>query len=176
MVSHVSGLRMIAQGTDGVSRGNLKEGVNQGIDMFSFFPWNKSALEAQPLLKGWVEDWVKNETIFLDPQDWYVQGHDIIGYEKNKAGFSIPIIEHGWYVWAPPPAAADVALEELRKARIKRTVSTHIIIIPKLMTPIWLQQVHKVADLIIEIPAIHDFWQETNYETLNCFCFPNAHL
>jgi hypothetical protein len=38
IVSHVAGTRMIAQGTDGVSRGLFTEGVNAGIEMLSFVP------------------------------------------------------------------------------------------------------------------------------------------
>ena len=44
LVTQVSGLRMIAQGTDGVSRGQWKEGVTGGLKMLSFCPWNKSAI------------------------------------------------------------------------------------------------------------------------------------
>lgn len=43
-VIHVSGKRMIAQGTDGVSRGFLMEGVMAGDDMLSFVDLGKSAL------------------------------------------------------------------------------------------------------------------------------------
>jgi hypothetical protein len=38
IVSRVFGSRMIAQGTDGVSRGLLTEGVTAGLDMLSFIP------------------------------------------------------------------------------------------------------------------------------------------
>ena len=44
IVSHVSGERMKSQGTDGVSRGNLKEGVSIGHDMLSFYPGHLSAI------------------------------------------------------------------------------------------------------------------------------------
>jgi hypothetical protein len=43
-VSHVSGVRMMAEGTDGTSRGQFKEGVNVGENMLDFIPWNLSAL------------------------------------------------------------------------------------------------------------------------------------
>jgi hypothetical protein len=42
MVSHVSGLRMIAEGGDGKSRGILNEGVMAGESMLSFIPLNLS--------------------------------------------------------------------------------------------------------------------------------------
>ena len=41
IATHVAGTRMIAQGTDGVSRGSLKEGVGVGKHMLEFCPWGK---------------------------------------------------------------------------------------------------------------------------------------
>ena len=37
-VCHVAGTRMIAQGTDGVSRGDMGEGIMSGESMTSFIP------------------------------------------------------------------------------------------------------------------------------------------
>ena len=77
-----------------------------------------------------------------------------------------PIIKSGTYVWYPPPAAADVCLEELRKARLKRKDSLHIVLIQKLMPPTWRKQLNKTADCIFSIPASHPFWSENNFEPL----------
>jgi len=49
-VIHVAGTRMIAQRSDGVSRGALNEGVMNGKDMLSFVPLAKSATERSPAL------------------------------------------------------------------------------------------------------------------------------
>ena len=38
LITHVAGTRMMAQGTDGVSRGSLREGVAIGKEMISFCP------------------------------------------------------------------------------------------------------------------------------------------
>ena len=46
------------------------------------------------------------------------------------------------FVRSPPPAACNVAIQELRKARIKKWDSTHIILVPRLMTPMWLKQLY----------------------------------
>ncbi len=43
-VIHVSGKRMIAQGTDGCSRGSLMEGVMAGQDMLSFIDLAHTAI------------------------------------------------------------------------------------------------------------------------------------
>jgi hypothetical protein len=51
---HVSGKRMIAQGTDGCSRGVLMEGVMAGKDMLLFVDLDKSAIEDHTPLLEWV--------------------------------------------------------------------------------------------------------------------------
>jgi len=43
----------------------------------------------------------------------------------------------GCYIWSPPPAAASIVLEELRKARQKRQGLAHLFICPRLMYPYW---------------------------------------
>jgi hypothetical protein len=75
-------------------------------------------------------------------------------------------IKPGQFVWIPPPAAADVALEELRKARIKRQDSTHFFIVSRLLTPEWLKQLWKTADLIIQVPPGTPGWPLDMYEPL----------
>ena len=84
-----------------------------------------------------------------------------------------PVLQCGVYVWSPPPAAADVCLEELRKARMKRKTSMHVVIIAKLFTPMWLKQLNKAADCLFIIPATHKFWGPHNFEHLVvAFIFP----
>lgn len=51
---HVAGTRMIAQGTDGCSRGILMEGVMAGENMLSYFDLDKSATLRSPALLTWI--------------------------------------------------------------------------------------------------------------------------
>ena len=53
---HVAGTRMIIQGSDGLSRGIMLEGVMKGEDMLSYVPLDKPALDVEPRLKEWFED------------------------------------------------------------------------------------------------------------------------
>ena len=69
-------------------------------------------------------------------------------------------------LWSPPPAAAEVALEELRKARLKRTKSIHIFVCPCLLEPVWKSHLWKSADLILRIPSGTPYWNEEMYEPL----------
>ena len=175
-ISHIAGTRMIAQGGDGLSRGALNEGVMRGDDYLSFIPFHLSAIEREPKLVNWINTMTKgkhHKTTFLSPGDWYERGHDIAGWSKRSDNHSFPIIESGTFIWSPPPAVCNVALEELRKARIKRQDSTHIIIVPRLMTPLWLKQMYKCCDLIVEIPPSCDYWPSNMYEPCVVgFCFP----
>lgn len=85
---HVAGTRMIAQGTDGLSRGDLQEGVMTGQTMATFIPLHLSALDRSPRLGKWVEDWASALGIvnFLTTKEWYT------GPKRE-----------GVWVWTPPP-------------------------------------------------------------------------
>ncbi len=66
-----------------------------------------------------------------------------------------------------------MAIDELRKARIKRQASTHVVLIPRLLTTRWLRSLYKVADVIFDVPIGQPFWPTTNYEPLIvAICFP----
>ena len=173
IISHVAGERMKAQGTDGVSRGNLQEGISLGQEMISFCPWHLLALERNSKLKTWFHSWLGSDLECLEPEDWFIRGHDIRGGKTGNDGFWIPNIVKGTYRWAPPPAAADVCLEELRKARIKRQEPLHVVAIPRLMTPLWLKQLFKTADIIVQIQPKYDYWSTQEFEPLTlAICFP----
>ena len=166
IATHVSGTRMQSQGTDGVSRGSLKKGVALGKEMIEFCPWAKSPCEVSDKLETWVRKWSGMNTIFLSPSEWYTRGRDIVGGYYNKDKYWYPTIKKGTYVWSPPPAAADACLEELRKARMKRKDSLHIVLVQRLMTCTWLKQLNKCSDCIFSIPAAHPFWPSCNHEPL----------
>ena len=176
-VIHVAGTRMVSQGTDGSSRGDMLEGVLQGREMLSYIPLHRSALEQESTLRDWF-DTLLNQTKypkaeFLNPSDWFMRGHDIVGFRKNLDGVTIPSYARGTFIWSPPPAAARIALEELRQARHKRQDSLHLFLVPRLMSTEWRSQLYKSADLIFSLPAGHTHWGKTNHEPLTvAICFP----
>ena len=177
---HIAGSRMIAQGTDGLSRGDLNEGVMRGLNMLSFVPLHMSALEGENNLKSWIQKWIfpslsKKEKIeFLSESDWFYRGHDIMGGFKNLDNVWIPNFESGVFIWSPAPAAGQFAIEQLREARNKRTDSLHIVLIPRLFTSIWRRQLARVADLFITLPFLDNIWtKESKHEPLTlAFIFP----
>ena len=146
-----------------------------GKPMLSFIPLHKTPMQMSPTLFEWVKSWLGPKTELLTPMDWFTTGHDIRGWtlpsEYNK--LSLPILRPGHFVWSPPPGAADVAIEQLRKARHKRQRSTHIFFCQRLLTPKWYKQLHKACDLVIEISAVTRFWPKENFEPLIIgFAFP----
>ena len=172
---HVAGTRMISQGAYGLSRGNMMEGVMSGMNMLHFVPIHKSALEVQPNLDEWIRSWLPDgssaET--LAPADWFVRAHDVNGFVLNEDGIDVPILKSGTYIWYPPPAAADVAIQELRKARHKRQKSMHVFVCPRLMKPLWFKQAYKAADIVFDVKPDFAFWNKERHEPLIVFiCFP----
>jgi hypothetical protein len=151
-VFHVAGTRMIEQGTDGVSRGFLGAGVMAGEAMTSFIPIHIGALDRHPPISAWVKSWTTDSLVELSPLGWFGEGHDIQSWSQS--------------LWAPPPFAADVAVAEMRKARIKRQTSSHVFICPRLCSSFWVRQLYKAADIVFEIPAGTSPWPSYLHEPL----------
>ena len=49
---------------------------------------------------------------------------------------------------------------------MKRQTSTHILLIPKLMTPLWRKQFHKTVDFYFDIKPNQPFWSALQFEPL----------
>ncbi len=168
-IIHVAGTRMIAQGTDGISRGDMCEGVLNGDTMLQHVPLADSALDRAPLLKSWLLSWLGDldlEIEFLDETGWFERGHDIIGGRMNCDNKWIPDYKTSILIWSPPPAGAAIAAQELRQARHKRTNSIHAFICPRLMTPEWEKHILRSADLILTIPVGQKYWPKDMHEPL----------
>ena len=76
-------------------------------------------------------------------------------------------------LWTPAPAAADAAIEQLCFARLKRPDTTHLIIIPRLLTARWRKQLSKTADVVLTLPLGPPYWGITQHEPLLlAICFP----
>ena len=101
-IFHVAGTRMIAQGTDGVSRGFLGEGIMSGETMVSFIPIHMSALERSIGLTDWIKEWAGQDVIELNPIDWFDVGHDFDGWYRSWDSFEHPrLVEGQTYLWYP---------------------------------------------------------------------------
>jgi hypothetical protein len=138
VVVWVAGTRMIAQGTDGLSRGDLFNGVLAGQGFLSFVPLNKTAIEQSEGLLEWLMSTVPRK------KGWKV---------LDKIGWFEEVFEDGNYIWAPPPAIADTVLDNLCESVLIRPWNSHIFICPALMTATWRKKLRKVAYLVVTIPA-----------------------
>ena len=109
-----------------------------------------------------------NDIVMLNEMGWFEEGHDVEGWNLDADGFCRPVIatEGKTYVWTPAPMAAEVALTEMRKARIKRQRSSHIFVCPRLCTSQWLRHLFKAADFVFEVPVGSPMWPASMHEPL----------
>jgi hypothetical protein len=141
---------MKEQGTDGLSRGDLTEGVMRGENIMSFIPLHKTAVDKEPILRTWINSWYQsNGTNWISPDQWYTDGQ---------------MLNH--CIWTPPPAAADAAIELLAKSKHKRLNHEHVVLIPRLMTSRWRRMLGKVCDVVVTIPVGSDIWGYSQHEPL----------
>ena len=149
-VIHVAGKRMMAQGTDGLSRGITTVGIMEGQSFSFFVPLHLNAAERQGAsFRHWIHGWLGNDCAWLEPRDWFTKGH------TQKCN-----------VWCPPPAAADAALEQLGQAIHKRPYNTHVVVIPRLMTSRWRKLLGKICDLVFTVPLGTEAWSDSQFEPL----------
>jgi hypothetical protein len=93
---------------------------------------------------------------FLEPEGWFTTGH-----------------QDGNFIWAPPPAAADVVVEQLGKARHKRPNNVHLVVVPRLMTGYWRRALSRESDGCFEIRVGFELWPMSEFEPLIVFvCLP----
>jgi hypothetical protein len=146
IVSHLLGEQMKGRGTNSVSCGRLKEGVSVGQDMLTFIPFHLSTVQREPKVETWIQTWLEIIAELLTPEGWFERGHDILGGKHDQEGFWRYEYKPGSFIWAPaPPGAAAIAIEELRKTRIKRQHSFHIFVCPRLLKPEWFRQLYKAS-------------------------------
>jgi hypothetical protein len=151
-VIHVAGTRMIEQGTDGGSRGDLTQGVMAGEPMLKYVPLHLTALDRSPGLEGWIRSWWDDERgslVKLAPSGWFDEGQ-----------------RDGNFLWCPAPAAADVVVEQLGEARHKRPQCTHVVVVPRLMTGNWRKGMLKETDIELTIPVGTEVWGKVQHEPL----------
>jgi hypothetical protein len=168
-VHHVAGTRMIAQGTNGLSRGVMTEGVMAGQPMVSFVPLHLDALDQHPAVLTWIQDWMEQPHLQpLTPTEWFTKGHGYTNGVLDSRGIWLPQeIFSTWCLWSPPPAAADVAIDELLTSRHKRPHLNHVFIAPRLSTHSWRKKLFKASDIVFKVPpGSRSFWPSSAHEPL----------
>jgi hypothetical protein len=146
------------QGTDGLSRADHTTGAITGRDIRHWVPLNLGAFQRSPGLSEWLDHSLEGLGFSkLTPEGWFTTGH-----------------EFGKHIWAPPPSACDVVVEQLGQARLIRPESAHLIIVPRLMTGRWRRHLGRGSDGYFKIQDSPDIWDmSAQFEPLLIFvCLP----
>ena len=155
---HVSGTRMIHQGSDGLSRADKSAGVMKGERMMKHVPLHLAPDKREPRLVKWFESWWPSAQcgrlkIHSKAEDWFTTCH-----------------EDGSHLWMVPPAAGEVVAEELGRAIHKRSQNTHIILIPRLMVNRWMRKLRRETTCLFVIPVgTPGLWEKEMFEPLFMF-------
>mmetsp|Transcript_17572 Transcript_17572/g.49639 ORF Transcript_17572/g.49639 Transcript_17572/m.49639 type:complete len:1287 (+) Transcript_17572:10428-14288(+) len=154
-VVHVSGDRMVQQGTDGLSRADHSTGVMAGTTMREHIPLHLSPLQRnRNAIISWMPQiWWKLKYEILEPCGWYTTGHT-----------------EGNFVWEVAPAAAEVVTEQLGTARHKRPQSMHMVMVPRLMTGRWRRRLIRMSDMYFTVCNC-EMWPAHLFEPLVVFVF-----
>jgi hypothetical protein len=158
-VIHVAGTWMQAEGADGTSQGNHATGVMSGDSVLDYVPLHKGAIELEPGVRAWltkVWDEERGGLKFLTPKDWFTHG----ATPRNC-------------VWAPAPAAADAAAEQMAGRIHQHPGLCHVFVAPRLMTARWRRKVGKLSNFHLEIGAGSSVWTKARHEPLLMYvCLP----
>jgi hypothetical protein len=173
-VLHISVKRMKASGVDGLSRGDLTEGMMAGEDPLLFIPLNRGADDLSGgLTSAWVRSWWTNGIPSQnDSCNW--GGFPLVEVDKDNM-FELKNL-HAARLWMLPPAAMEVALELLTEDQLAHPHWPHVFLVPHLMTHLWRRDLGKEADILFNIPAGVPFWGARLYEPLTvAILFPHSH-
>jgi hypothetical protein len=158
-VLHVAGTRMIGEGTDGLSRGevhakDLLDPLEHHVPLGSF------ALKDSPQLLKWLSCCLEGDPFQVaTPNDWCESAQQWGECEAN-------LLPKTW-VWDLPAIAAPHALEELAWGRLKRhDILRGVVIVPKRFAPAWFRRFTRTVDFYVSIPAGAVGWPSEMHESL----------
>ena len=128
---HILGRQMKASGVDGLSRGDLTEGMMSRQDPLSFIPFHLVGADERSngQAGAWVQSWwhSKNGTDFGGLLLREVTKDNMFELRDFKAA----------HLWILPPAAMEVALELLCEDHLAHPQWPHVFVVPRLMTHMW---------------------------------------
>ena len=74
-------------------------------------------------------------------------------------------------MWTPPPAAGDVVVEQLGRARLVRPEGMHIVVIPRLMMGWWRRHMTRGSDFYFKVDWSDVWGLEDQFEPLLIFVY-----
>jgi hypothetical protein len=169
-VIHISGKRMKATGVDGLSRGDLMEGMMAGEDPMSFLPFDQGADErSDGKVSAWVKSWWKDE----HGADW---GNFPLKEVTKDNMFELKNVD-GARLWMPPPATMETMMEMFNEDRLAHPTMPHVFVVPRLMTYLWRKELGKDADVLFTVQTGVPFWTSNQFEPLVvAIVFPISHV
>ena len=169
-VIHISGKRMKATGVDGLSRGDLMEGMMAGEDPMSFLPFDEGADErSRGKVSAWVKSWWQDER----EADW--GNYPLVEVTKDNM-FELKDVD-GARLWMPPPAAMETVMEMFNEDRLAHPTAPHVFVVPRLMTYLWRKDLGKDADVLFTVQTGVPFWTSNQFEPLLvAIVFPLSHV
>ena len=142
-VVHIAGAHIIKMGIDGLSQGDTNEGVASGSNMVEFIDLHKGAFERSFELKTWIFTILGQElwgTLHqLNKEEWFTHDAECDMFES--------------LVWVPPPAVADVCVEQMDFWR-QHSPFKHTHLCPQLFTCLWGKHLGKTCNVLIEVPLL----------------------
>ena len=150
----ISGERMISQGTDGLSRGDLTCGVMADGGFLKHIPLNQTVFDYEGTT-------IKQELLTWCPEG---EGWEYLSEEGwfDKA-FQNP---RGKFVWTPSAALARIAAEQLCEVKHIHPLTSHVFLTPALMTGGWRRLVGKQSDALLTLPVGPRCWPNKCYEPI----------
>ena len=118
--------------------------------MLLYVPLNKSVVDRQDDVIQWLKECARRHTWkLLKIHKWFDEA-----------------FEAGNFIWDPPPAIADIAVDLMCEARHIRTHTAHIFVCPALMTNRWRKKLGKIADFVFTVPVGSSLWSKSQHEPL----------
>jgi hypothetical protein len=153
---HISGERMIGEGTDALSRGEVHAKDLMNVILHTV-PLDKSPCARLTKLWEWIQSWAGDEVCFAEPKHWFEEVTQQHEYHET----------YTTWVWDLPPAAAIHAIEELAMGRGKRhNVLRGIVLIPRLLKPEWFWRFSRLVHCYFVVHPGTPFWGREMLEPL----------
>jgi len=146
-----SGKRMIWQGTDSLSRGDLTSGVMAAEDFLKFIPLDESVFQRDNTMKPKLLSCLPGEWRVVTKEDWF------------HGACNEPDVR---WTWSPPPALARTVLELMCEMKHMFPKSRHVFICPALMTGNWQKTLRKKGDVTLSIAVGNPVWASFQFEHL----------
>ena len=166
----VLGKQMTASGVDGISCGDLMEGMMSGQDpsRSSHSTWGSRRVVQ------WSDKHLGTKLVALQ------EGGRLSGpaAEGGHQGQHVQVAgSQGGTSLDAPPAAMEVTLELLCKDCLAHPQWPHVFVVPRLMTHLWRKDLMKNMNLLFTVPAQVPFWTSRQLEPLIvAIVLPLAHV